>query len=70
MIAETGSRRGAWRAARLGLLVPPALFWLVVLAALTAAPWLLRDLAEALDTLMWALLAALFGRDLSARFRG
>lgn len=68
-VGGSGWGRTAWRAARPALLLPPVLFWLAVLAALTVAPGLLEGLAAVLDTLMWALLAALFCRDASCRFR-
>ena len=71
VVGGAGRGRAAWRGGRLGLLlVPPALFWLAVFAALASAPGRLTDLAEVLYALMWAVFAALVGRDVSARFRG
>ena len=63
-----GRGRAAWRGGRLGLLlVPPALFWLAVFAALASAPGLLTDLAAFLYALMWAVFAAFVGREVAAR---
>lgn len=71
VVGGAGRGRAAGRGRRLGLLlVPPALFWLAVFAALASAPERLTELAGFLYALVWALFAALIGRDVSARFRG